>query len=107
MQSWGRSIATDDLAVLPIDLSREELEDQQQLQGDDRQAWEQEVLKAQQRMLAQGLVASISEQSLQNAVRQQLFALSESEPESRLQQQVGIKLLVRSLLGKTNLRKDS
>ena len=98
----GRSIATDDLAVLPIDLSREELEDQQQLQGDDRQAWEQEVLKAQQRMLGQGLVASVSEQSLRNAARQQLFALSESE----LQQQVGAKLLVRSLLGTTNLRAD-
>ena len=98
----GRSIVTDDLAVPPIDLSREELEDQQQLQGDDRQAWEQEVLKAQQRMLAQGLVASISEQSLRSAARQQLSALSESE----LQQQVGVKLLVRSLLGKTNLRAD-
>ena len=98
----GRSIVTDDLAVPPIGLSREELEDQQQLQGDDRQAWEQEVLKAQQRMLAQGLVASISEQSLRSAARQQLSALSESE----LQQQVGVKLLVRSLLGKTNLRAD-
>ena len=98
----GRSIATDDLAVPPIDLSREELEDQQELQGDSRQSWEQEVLKAQQRMLAQGLVASVSEQSLRSAARQQLSALSESE----LQQQVGAKLLVRSLLGKTNLRAD-
>ena len=98
----GRSIATDDLTVPPIDLSREELEDQQQLQGEDRQAWEQEVLKAQQRMLAQGLVASVSEQSLRSAAQQQLFTLSESE----LQQQVGAKLLVRSLLGKTNLRAD-
>lgn len=98
----GRSIVTDDLAVPPIDLSREELEDQQQLQGDNRRAWEQEVLKAQQRMLAQGLVASISEQSLRSAAWQQLSALFESE----LQQQVGVKLLVRSLLGKTNLRAD-
>ena len=98
----GRSIATDDLAVPPVDLSREELEDQQQLQGDERRAWEQEVLKAQQRMLAQGLVASVSEQSLRSAARQQLFALSEAQ----LQQSVGAKLLVRSLLGTTNLRPD-
>ena len=98
----GRSLATDDLAVLPIDLSQEELEDQRQLQGDDRRAWEQEVLEAQQRMLTQGLVASISEQSLLSAARQQLFALADAE----LQQQVGAKLLVRSLLGKTNLRAD-
>ena len=97
-----RSITTDDLAVPPIDLSKEELEDQQQLHGEDRQAWEQQILQAQQRMLAQGLVASISEQSLRSAALQQLSALFESE----LQQQVGVKLLVRSLLGKTNLRAD-
>jgi len=100
LRELDRSIATDDLAVPPVDLSQDELEDQQQLQGDDRTAWEQEVLKAQQRMLAQGLVASISEQSLQSAARQQLFDLPE------LQQQVGARLLVRSLLGKTNLRAD-
>lgn len=94
------SIATDDLAVPPIDLSQEELEDQQQLQEEDRKAWEQEVLGAQQRMLAQGLVASISEQTLGNAAQHQLSGLSEQ------QQQVGAKLLVRSLLGKTNLRAE-
>ena len=97
-----RSIGTDDLAVPPVDLSTEELEDQQQLQGDDRRAWEQEVRQAQQRMLAQGLVASVSEQSLRSAAQQQLFALSAAE----LEQQVGVKLLVRSLLGTTNLRAD-
>ena len=97
-----RSIGTDDLAVPPVDLSTEELENQQQLQGDDRQAWEQEVRQAQQRMLAQGLVASVSEQSLRSAAQQQLFALSAAE----LRQQVGVKLLVRSLLGTTNLRAD-
>ncbi len=95
-----RSIATDDLAVPPIDLSKEELEDQQQLHGEDRQAWEQQILQGQQRMLSQGLVASISEQSLRNAAQQQLFSLPEQ------QQQVGAKLLVRSLLGQTNLRRD-
>ena len=95
-----RSIATDDPAVPPIDLSKEELEDQQQLHGEERQTWEREVFQAQQRMLAQGLVASISEQSLRNAVQQQLFSLPEQ------QQQVGAKLLVRSLLGQTNLRAD-
>ncbi|MYK06807.1 MAG: HD family phosphohydrolase, partial [Synechococcus sp. SB0670_bin_20] len=100
LRELGRSIVTDDLAVPPIDLSQEELEDQQQLQGDARRAWEQEVLKAQQRMLAQGLVASISEQSLRSAAQQQLFTLPEP------QQQVGAKLLVRSLLGQTNLRPD-
>ncbi|KKZ12992.1 MAG: HD family phosphohydrolase [Candidatus Synechococcus spongiarum SP3] len=102
LKELGRSIATDDLAVPPIDLSRKELEDQQQLQGEDRQAWEQEILTAQRRMLAQGLVASISEKSLRSAAEQQLFALSESD----LRQQVGVKLLVRSLLGEANLRTD-
>ena len=100
LQELDRSIATDDLAVPPIDLSEKELEDQQQLREEDRRAWEQEIMKAQQRMLAQGLVASISEQSLRSAARQQLFDLPE------LQQQVGSKLLVRSLQGKTNLRAD-
>ena len=96
----GRSIATDNPAVPPIDLSRSEMEDQQQLQGEDRKAWEQEVLKAQQRMLAQGLAPSIAERTLRSAARQQLFALPE------LQGQVGAKLLVRSLLGEANLRVD-
>ena len=100
LQELRRSIATDDLAVLPIDLSKEELEDQQQLQEDERQAWERQVLEAQQRMLAQGLVPSLSEQSLGSAAQQQLFALPEQ------QQQVGAKLLVRSLLRQTNVRPD-
>ena len=95
-----RSIATDNLAVPPIDLSKEELEDQQQLNDKEREIWEQEILQAQQRMLAQGLVASISEQSLRGAAQQQLFSLPEQ------QQEVGAKLLIRSLLGQTNLRAD-
>jgi len=100
LRELRRSIATGDLAVPPIDLSREELADQQQLQEENREAWEQEVLKAQQRMLAQGLVASLSEQSWKNAARLQLSPLPE------LQKQVGVKLLVRSLLGQTNIRTD-
>ncbi|WP_025781395.1 HDIG domain-containing metalloprotein [Candidatus Synechococcus spongiarum] len=96
-----RGLRTDDLAVPPIDLSREQLEDQQQLREEDRAAWEQEVLNAQRRMLAQGLVASVSEQTLRSAARQQLSGLPEP------QKQVGAKLLVRSLLGQTNLRPDS
>jgi len=100
LRELRRSIATGDLAVPPIDLSREELADQQQLQEENREAWEQEVLKAQQRMLAQGLVASLSEQSWKSAARLQLSPLPE------LQKQVGAKLLVRSLLGQTNVRTD-
>ena len=100
LQELDRSIAADDRAVPPIDLSQEELADQRQLQQQERKAWEQKVRNAQQRMLAQGLVASISEQSLRDAARQQLFELPE------LRQQVGAKLLVRALLGKTNLRAD-
>ncbi|MCY4056279.1 MAG: HDIG domain-containing protein [Cyanobacteria bacterium MAG CAR4_bin_6] len=100
LRELRRSIAADDLAVPPIDLSGEELEDQQQLQGENREAWEQEILKAQQRMLAQGLVASLSEQSWKNAALLQLSALPE------MQKQVGAELLVRSLLGQTNVRTD-
>jgi len=100
LRELGRSVTTDDLAVPPINLSQEELEDQQQLRDENRKAWEQEVLHAQQRMLAQGLVASISEPTLWHAARQQLLSLPEQ------QRQVGAKLLVRSVLGKTNLRAD-
>lgn len=99
-----RSVADDDLAVPPVALSPEELADQQQLlqRPSQWQAWSREVLTAQQRMLAQGLVASLSEPSLTSAAQQQLFVLDEQP----LRQQVGAKLLVRSLLGTTNLRAD-
>jgi len=95
-----RSVAMGDLAVTPIELSEAELEHQRQLSEEDRLLWEENIRQVQQGMLIQGLVASLSEKSLREAALYQLSDLSEQ------QQQVGAKLLVRSLLGQTNLRTD-
>ena len=95
--------------VPPIQLTQAEQASQQQLQGEDRQLWEDAVRSAQQRMLQQGVLASLSEADLQQASRMQLSALCDGAPapdDCVLQQQVGARLLLRSLRGKTNLRTD-
>ena len=127
-----RSVSRDDDGggVPPIELSPAELESQQLLQGEEREVWEQAIRAAQQRMLDQGLLASISEDdllkaSLAHIADQQILAsltVNDVPPLSHPQrpanpadqpadsvdpkQQVGARLLVRSLRGRTNLRTD-
>ena len=115
LEQWlmelARSVSQDDNGggVPPVELSQAERESQQQLQGEDRQAWEDVIRTAQQRMLQQGVLASLSQVDLQQASLMQLAVLCNQprEPDQcELKQQVGARLLLRSLRGKTNLRTD-
>lgn len=115
LEQWlmelARSVSQDDNGggVPPVELSQAERESQRQLQGEDRQAWEDVIRTAQQRMLQQGVLASLSQADLQQASLMQLAVLCNQprEPDQcELKQQVGARLLLRSLRGKTNLRTD-
>jgi hypothetical protein len=63
-------------------------------------AWEDAVLKAQRRMLSQGIVATLADHTLLQAARMQL---EDQEPAAR---SLGSRLVVASLRGSTNLRDD-
>ena len=68
---------------------------------EELQEWQISVEKAQQRMLAQGVVSTLAEGQLQQAAKLQLDRLPEPG------RSLGAKLITRSLQGSTNLRTDN
>ena len=95
------SVASEEARLAPISLDGEEADYLSTLSADAQQQWQQEVVQAQRRMLAQGLVSTLAESQLRQAAWLQLHTMA--EPGRTL----GAKLITRSLQGSTNLRTDN
>ncbi|MFM7087312.1 MAG: HDIG domain-containing metalloprotein [Cyanobium sp.] len=86
--------------VDPLNLTQAERQWLSRLDPIELAAWEEAVRRAQIRMLRQGVVASVADAPLLEAAGLQL------EDQSRVARQLGSRLLLRSLQGRSNLRTD-
>jgi putative nucleotidyltransferase with HDIG domain len=87
--------------LTPISLSTAEQSFLSNNSTETLRGWDQQVIKAQQRMLAQGVVGTLAHGQLLKACWLQLDGLDEPG------RSLGAKLISRSLQGSTNLRTDN
>lgn len=100
LQTVRRQVNSRGSEVPVIALAPGEQEWLGQLGGQQLDQWQREVLRAQRRMLSQGLSASVAEGQLLQAANLQL----ENQPNPG--RALGARLLVSSLAGHANLRND-
>lgn len=101
LQAIQRLADTSQDQVAPLDLSPEERDWLASQPTRELNAWEDELRRAQRRMLQQGLISSVANRQLEQAAALQLENLS--EPSRGL----GSRVVASSLQGRSNLRIDA
>ena len=101
LQAIQRLADTSQEQVAPLDLSPEERDWLASQPPQDLKIWEDDLRRAQRRMLQQGLISSVANRQLEQAAALQLESLS--EPSLSL----GSRVVASSLQGRSNLRIDA
>ena len=101
LQAIQRLADTSQDQVAPLDLSPEERDWLASQPTRELNAWEDELRRAQRRMLQQGLISSVANRQLEQAAALQLENLSEPS------RSLGSRVVASSLQGRSNLRIDA
>ena len=101
LQAIQRLADTSQDQVAPLDLSPEERDWLASQPTRELNAWEDELRRAQRRMLQQGLISSVANRQLEQAASLQLENLSEPS------RSLGSRVVASSLQGRSNLRIDA
>ena len=101
LQAIQRLADTRQEQVAPLDLSPEERDWLASHPPRELNAWEDDLRRAQRRMLQQGLISSVANRQLEQAAALQLESLSEPS------RSLGSRVLASSLQGRSNLRIDA
>lgn len=101
LQAIKRLADTSQDQVAPLDLSPEERDWLASQPTRELNAWEDELRRAQRRMLQQGLISSVANRQLEQAASLQLENLSEPS------RSLGSRVVASSLQGRSNLRIDA
>ncbi|MFM2174284.1 MAG: hypothetical protein RLZZ54_2211 [Cyanobacteriota bacterium] len=101
LQAIQRLADTSQDQVAPLDLSPEERDWLASQPTRELNAWEDELRRAQRRMLQQGVISSVANRQLEQAAALQLENLSEPS------RSLGSRVVASSLQGRSNLRIDA
>ena len=101
LQAIQRLADTRQEQVAPLDLSPEERDWLASHPPRELNAWEDDLRRAQRRMLQQGLISSVANRQLEQAAALQLESLSEPS------RSLGSRVVASSLQGRSNLRIDA
>jgi putative nucleotidyltransferase with HDIG domain len=101
LQAIQRLADTSQDQVAPLDLSPEERDWLASQPPQELKIWEDDLRRAQRRMLQQGLISSVANRQLEQAAALQLESLSEPS------RSLGSRVVASSLQGRSNLRIDA
>jgi putative nucleotidyltransferase with HDIG domain len=101
LQAIQRLADTSQEQVAPLDLSPEERDWLASQPSQELKIWEDDLRRAQRRMLQQGLISSVANRQLEQAAALQLESLSEPS------RSLGSRVVASSLQGRSNLRIDA